>query len=98
MTKSTFPVIGWFAEIFGWIMNLLYNALSAVGIENLAVTIIIFTILTTLIMLPMTISQQKFMKMSGMMQPELQAIQKKYKGKTDNASAAKMNAETQALY
>lgn len=98
MTKSTFPIIGWFADLFGLIMDILYGALCAVGIESLGVAIIIFTVLTTLIMLPMTISQQKFMKLSNLMQPELKEIQKKYRGKTDNASAARMNAETQAVY
>lgn len=98
MTKSTFPVIGWFATIFGWIMNIIYNLLASIGVENIGVCIILFTVLTALLTLPLTINQQKFMKISGLMQPELQAIQKKYKGRTDNASAAKMNAETQAVY
>lgn len=98
MTKSTFPIIGWFATIFGWIMNIIYNCMAAIGVDNIGVCIILFTILTALLTLPLTVNQQKFMKISGLMQPELQAIQKKYKGRTDNASAAKMNAETQAVY
>ena len=48
--------------------------------------------------MPLTIQQQKFSKLQTKMQPELQAIQKKYKGKTDNDSAMKMNEETQAVY
>ncbi len=98
MTKSTFPVISLFADLFGIIIDLIYGALCAVSIDSLGITIIIFTILSTLILLPMTISQQKFMKLSNLMQPELQAIQKKYKGKTDNTSMARQNAETQAVY
>jgi YidC/Oxa1 family membrane protein insertase len=98
MTKSTFPIIGWFATFFGWIMNIIYNLFSAIGVENIGVCIVVFTVLSALLMLPMTVNQQKFLKISGLMQPELQAVQKKYRGKTDNASAAKMNAETQAIY
>ena len=49
-------------------------------------------------MIPLTIKQQKFSKMSAVMQPEIQAIQKKYKGKTDNDSMMKMNVETKAVY
>ncbi|MCI8513327.1 MAG: YidC/Oxa1 family membrane protein insertase [Lachnospiraceae bacterium] len=98
MTKSTFPIIGWFATIFGWIMNIVYNLFAAIGIQNIGVCIILFTVLTALLTLPLTINQQKFLKISGLMQPELQAVQKKYRGRTDSASAAKMNAETQAVY
>lgn len=72
--------------------------MAAIGVDNIGVCIILFTILTALLTLPLTVNQQKFMKISGLMQPELQAIQKKYRGRTDNASAAKMNAETQAIY
>lgn len=49
-------------------------------------------------MLPLTIKQQKSSKLMTVMQPEIQAIQRKYKGKNDQASAAKMQAETQAVY
>ena len=49
--------------------------------------------------MPMTIKQQKFSKLQSKMQPELQAIQKKYKGKNqDQAAMMKMNEETQAVY
>ena len=48
--------------------------------------------------MPLTIKQQKFSKLSAKMNPELQAIQAKYKGKKDNESAMQMHAETQAVY
>lgn len=44
------------------------------------------------------IKQQKSSKLMAVMQPEIQAIQKKYKGKTDNDSMMKMNVETRAVY
>ncbi len=49
-------------------------------------------------MFPLTVKQQKFSKMNAVMQPELQAIQKKYKGKSDQESMMKMNVETKAVY
>lgn len=49
-------------------------------------------------MLPMQIKQQKFTKMSSIMNPELTEIQKKYKNKKDQASQQKMSLETQAVY
>jgi len=51
-----------------------------------------------LLMMPLTIKQQKFSKLSAKMNPELQAIQARYKNKKDNESMMKMNAETQAVY
>ena len=49
-------------------------------------------------MLPLTYKQQKFSRMSVRMNPELQAIQKKYKGKQDQTSMLKMQDEMKAVY
>lgn len=49
-------------------------------------------------MMPLTIKQQKFSKLSAKMNPELQAIRNKYKNRTDTDSQMQMNAETQAVY
>lgn len=91
-------ILGPVAELLGKAMNGIYMLLSRAGIENVALTIIIFTICVYMCLLPLTIKQQKFSKMSQVMQPELQAVQKKYRGKTDQASQMKMNEETQAVY
>ena len=99
LTKSSTPVIGWFAAILGFIMNGIFIAQSAVGLDNIGLCIILFTIVIYLLMTPLTIQQQKFSRLSSKMNPELQAIQKKYKGKNqDQAAMAKMNEETQAVY
>lgn len=89
---------GTIAKPFGWILNGIYEALSFIGIENVAVCIVLFTIVTKAIMIPLTIKQQKFSKMSSIMQPELAKIQEKYKGKKDQASLQKMQLEQQAVY
>ena len=49
-------------------------------------------------MLPLTIKQQKFSRVSALVQPEIQKIQKKYKGKTDELSQRRMQTETMAVY
>ena len=98
MTKSSTPIIGQLAVIMGWIMDAIFNFFNQFGIQNIAVCIVVFTIIMALLMLPMTISQQKFMKINALMQPEMRAIQDKYRGKSDNASMSRQNAEIQALY
>ena len=97
-TKSGTPIIGQIAVVMGWIMNAIYKVLEAVGIQNLGLCIIIFSILSYLCMTPLQIKQQKFSKLSAIMQPEIQKIQKKYQGKKDQDSMMKMQEETQAVY
>lgn len=97
LTQTGGP-LGPIAKLLGIIMNAIFYALDLVGIHNIGLSIILFTIVVNLLMLPMTIKQQKFSKLSAKMQPELQAIQKKYKGKTDQASMMKQQEETKAIY
>ena len=97
-TKSGTPIIGQIAVVMGWIMNAIYKVLDAVGIQNIGLCIIIFSILIYLCMTPLQIKQQKFSKLSVIMQPEIQKIQKKYQGKKDQDSMMKMQEETQAVY
>lgn len=99
LTQSTTPIIGQIAWLLGLLMDGIYNVLSSVfGIENIGLCIIIFTIIIYTLMLPLTIKQQKFSKMSAVMNPELQAVQKKYKNKKDQASMMKQQEEMQLVY
>lgn len=95
---TDFIVVKWISSILGYVMNALYEFLDVVGIANIGLCIIIFTVIVKLILLPMTIKQQKFTKLSSVMNPELQAIQKKYRNKTDQESMIKMREETNAVY
>ena len=76
LTKSSTPVIGWCAALLGFIMNGIFIAQSAIGLDNIGLCIILFTIVIYLLMTPLTIQQQKFSRLSSKMNPELQAIQK----------------------
>jgi YidC/Oxa1 family membrane protein insertase len=79
-------------------MEGIFFCLDKIGIPNIGLSIILFTIVIYLLMMPLTIKQQKFSKLSAKMNPELQAIQAKYKNKKDNESMMRMNEETQAVY
>ena len=98
MTKSKTFLIGWIALGLGAIMNGIYYGQSAIGLENIGLCIILFTLVIYLALTPLTYQQQKFSILSAKMNPEIQAIQKKYKGKTDQISMQKMNDETQLVY
>ena len=91
-------IVGPVALILGKIMNGIFNALNAIGIPNIGLSIIIFTIVIYLCLLPLTYKQQKFSKLQSKMSPELKAIQDKYKGKKDNDSMLAMQAETKEVY
>lgn len=98
LTQYDGAILGPIAKLLGWIMNGLYLFLSKMGIENIGLSIIVLTIVIYTCMLPLTIKQQKFSIMSRKMNPELQAIQKKYQGKKDQETQMKMTEETQMVY
>ena len=98
LTQYDGAIIGPIAKLLGYIMEGIFFVLDAIGIPNIGLSIILFTVVIYLLMMPLTIKQQKFSKLSAKMNPELQAIQAKYKDKKDNDSMMAMNAETQAVY
>ena len=98
LTKDS-GFLGPIASILGWIMDLLFEFTSIFGIENIGLCIILFTLVTKVLMIPLTIKQQKSSKLMTVMQPEIAAIQKKYKGKeNDQKAAMMMQAEIKAVY
>lgn len=98
LTQSSIPIIGWCAKILGIVMRYLYNFLDLIGIANIGIAIILFTLIVKVLMFPLSLKQQKFTKVSSLMNPEIQAIQKKYRNKRDNESMMKMQEETKAVY
>lgn len=89
-----------FAWIMGEILNGIYWVSEHIGIANIAFCIVVFTIVVKMLMLPLTIKQQKFSKVSAKMNPELQKIQEKYKNvnRNDQQAMMQMQQEQQALY
>ncbi len=81
-------MISFFANIFGYLLNIIYEL-----IKNYGLAIILFSILLKLILLPLTIKQQKSMKKSQKVQGKVKEIQDKYKNNPE-----KMNQEIMDLY
>ncbi len=80
--------MGFISELFGYVLNALYNLFA-----NYGIAIIIFSVLLRIILIPITIKQQKTMKKSNKMQEEMKQIQFKYKNNPE-----KLNQETMDLY
>lgn len=96
---ENWPVISQISWLLGKLMNEIYNVMNGVfGIQNIGVCIIIFTIIIYTLMIPLTIKQQKWSKMSSVMNPEIQKVQKKYANKKDQATMLKQQEEMQTIY
>ena len=90
--------LGPIAKLLGVIMNAIFNLMDSLfGVQNIGLSIILFTIVVYMCMLPLTYKQQKFSKMNAKMSPEIKAIQKKYAGKQDQTSMMAMQDETKAV-
>ena len=98
LTQYGGKILGPIAKILGYLMEGIFYILDLIGIPNIGLSIILFTIVIYLLLMPLTIKQQKFSKLSAKMNPELQAIQAKYKNKKDNDSMMAMNEETKEVY
>ena len=98
LTQNSTPIFKYVVKLLGLIMNGIFEFLNLIGIPNIGLSIILFTIVIYLLLMPLTIKQQRFSKLSARMNPEIQAIQAKYKNKQDQASLMAMNMETKAVY
>lgn len=99
LTANSSFIIGPVAKLLGIIMNVIFWIQERIGFVNIGLSIILFTVVVYMLLMPFTIKQQKFSKLQSRMGPELAAIQKKYEGKNqDQAAMLKMNEETMAVY
>ena len=80
--------MGMISDLFGYLLNALYNMFN-----NYGIAIIVFSLLLRVMLLPITFSQQKSMKKNEKIQAKLKEIQKKYKNNPE-----KLNQETMELY
>ena len=81
-------MLSFFANIFGYVLKLLYNIVG-----NYGWAIILFSVLVKVIMIPLSIKQQRTMKKNEKIQGELKQIQFKYKNEPE-----KLNQEMMDLY
>lgn len=87
------------ASLLGKVLDVLFVGINAIGLGNIAIAIILFTLLVKLLMLPLTAKQSKMMKLNSIIGPEVRAIQNKYKDKKGDQNAMlKMQEETKAVY
>ena len=101
LTAYPGSILGPIAKLLGMLMDWIYSGISDITggrVESVVLSIVYITIIIYMCLLPLTIKQQKFSKLSQKMQPEMQAIQAKYKDKKDQASMMAMQEETQLLY
>ena len=98
LTKSG-GVLGPIADLMGLIMDGIFRVTSSMGIVNIGLCIILFTLVTRILMHPLSYNQAKSQKLMAVVQPEIQAIQAKYKGHEGDQQAMMMqNAEIKAVY
>ena len=98
LTPYNGAILGPIAKVLGYLMEGIFFVLDKIGIPNVGLSIILFTIVIYALLFPLTYKQQKFSKLSQKMNPELQAIQKKYKDKKDPTSMQNYQTETQLVY
>ncbi|MBU4215644.1 MAG: membrane protein insertase YidC [Actinobacteria bacterium] len=89
--------------VVAWIMVQFHSLLSALGLDPAggaawALSIVGLVIVIRIALIPLFFRQIKASRGLQLIQPEMQAIQKKYKGKTDPASREAMSRETMELY
>ncbi len=99
LTQSSTFIIGPIAKIFGVIMNGIYDFFyQSMNIESIGFSIIAFTVLIRVLLVPLALKQQKSMLDMQKVQPELKKLQEKYKNKKDAESQKLMQAESAKLY
>ena len=87
---------GWFTGIFVWPVAQLINLIG--DKTDAGIAIIVVTFLINIVIAAFSIKSQVATQRMQMIQPELNKIQKKYEGKTDERSKMMMAQEMQALY
>ena len=81
-------MFSFFANIFGYLLNFIYNF-----VNNYGLAMIIFTLVIKIVMLPLSIKQQRMLKKSNKLQEKMKILQFKYKNDPD-----KLNREMMNLY
>ena len=97
-TQSNWFLIGPIAWVLGHLMNWIFEGLNFIGLPNIGLAIILFTLIIKALMIPLSIRQQKYSKLQSIIQPEIKKVQEKYKDKKDSASAMAMQRETKEVY
>lgn len=96
-TDNSNFIIRYIARLLGWLIEFFYNSMAGMGIENVALSIILLTVFVRLLLFPFNLQQTRSTKIQQFLKPEFEKISKKYRGKKDQDSMMKQQTETRAL-
>ena len=97
LTQATGIIMGPITWLLGTIFNAIYNLFFTMGVESIALSIVLFTIFVRLILFPFNLKTTKSSKIQQHLRPEFNKITKKYKGKRDQQSMIAQQRETREL-
>ena len=97
LTQNSGIIMGPITKLLGFIFNAIYNLFNGMGVESIALSIVVFTIIIRLILFPFSLKTTKSSKIQQYLKPEFNKINKKYKGKKDQESMLAQQQETREL-
>lgn len=97
LTQATGIIMGPITWLLGTVFNAIYNLFFGMGVESIALSIVLFTIFVRLILFPFNLKTTKSSKIQQYLRPEFNKINKKYKGKRDQNSMLAQQRETREL-
>lgn len=97
LTQHSGAILGPIARLLGVIINWIYELLEKIGINNIGITIILFTFVIRLCLSPSMFKQTRSSRISKHIQPEINKITKKYRGKKDQESMLAQQNETRKI-
>ena len=86
LTQNSGMIMGPITKLLGFIFNAIYNLFYGMGVESIALSIVVFTIIVRLLLFPFNIKQTRSSKIQQYLKDDFQKITKKYKGKKDQES------------
>jgi len=98
-----FKILAPIEWVVAWIMYLAHSALTWIGLDPASgaawgLSVVALVTIMRIILIPLFFKQIHAQRGMQRLTPEMQVIQKKYKGKTDKASREALSRETMALY
>lgn len=97
LTQADGLIMGPISKLMGLVLNGIYELSSNLGIVSIGLSIIVFTIITRLCLLPSMFKQSRSSKVMNYIQPEINKINKKYRNKKDQESMMKQQAEVREV-
>ncbi|MBP3621872.1 MAG: membrane protein insertase YidC [Lachnospiraceae bacterium] len=97
LTQYGGAILGPIARLLGVVINWIYEILDKIGIANIGITIILFTFVIRMLLVPSTFKQNRSTRITKHIQPEINKAIKKYKGKKDQESMLAQQNETRKI-